>query len=114
MPYSVTEAFVTWLNNLGYRASTYPPDDLTEFVTVERTSGGVENLIDHPSMAIQAWAETEPRAEELANDIRYALLTLSRPAGVAHISINSGAYRFYDEDTRLPRYQIVVDCTTHI
>ena len=114
MPYSVTEAFVAWLNNLGYRASTYPPADGVEFVTAERTSGGVESLIDYPSMAIQVWAQTEPRAEEIANEIRYALLTQSRPAGVAHVSINAGPYRFYDDDTRLPRYQLVVDCTTHI
>lgn len=114
MPYSITEAFVAWLESMGYRASTYPPADGDEFVTIERTSGGVENLIDYPSIAIQAWAETETRAEEIANDIRYALLTTSRPEGVAHISINAGPYRFYDEDTRLPRYQLVVDCTTHI
>ena len=71
MVYSVTEAFVTWLSALGYAASTRPPKDApdtpTEFVTVERTGGGVSDLVDHPTMAVQCWAQTETRAEEMGN-----------------------------------------------
>ena len=113
MSYSVTEAFVSWLAALGYAASTQPPTGVTEFVTVERTGGGVTDMADHPTIAIQAWASTEPRAEEMANAIRLSCLT-SRPAGVASIAINSGPYRFFDESTRMPRYQVVLDCTAQI
>ena len=112
--YSITEAFVSWLASLGYAASTYPPNDKTEFVTVERTGGGTGDLVDHPTIAVQTWAPTETRAEEMANAIRYAALTGARPNGVASINVNSGPYRFYDEDTRLPRYQTVLDCTARI
>ena len=110
--YSVTQAFVEWLADLGYAASTYPPKTGNEFVTVERTGGFVEDLIDHPTMAIQAWAATETRAEEMANEIRVAAIT-SRPCGVSRISFD-GLYPFWDESTRLPRYQLVLDCAAQL
>ena len=110
--YSVTEAFVNWLSGLGYKASTYPPDSESEFVTVERTGGAMEDKIDHPAIAIQTWAQTEPRAEEMANNIRLSSLT-SRPAGVASIRVDS-LYPFWDSSTRLPRYQLVLDCAAEI
>ena len=113
--YSVTEQFVAWLSNQGYTASTWPRADAPdEFVTVERTGGGTENLVDHPTMAVQTWATTEARAEEMANSIRNALLTQSRPRGITAINVNSGPYPFWDEDTRCPRYQTVYDCTAQL
>lgn len=110
--YSVEESFVDWLTDKGYAASTYPPKEGTEFVTVERTSGGVEDMLDHPTVAIQTWAATPARAEEMALSIRNALFA-SRPYGVAHIAVD-GLYPFWDEETRLPRYQLVLDCTAQL
>lgn len=112
--YSVTEAFVAWLADQGYAAHTYPPKSGSEFVTVERLGGNTENLIDYPSMALQVWAKTAERAEELANSIRLALLTGNRPHGVYRAIVDSGPYPFYDEDTRMPRYQLVLDCTSQL
>ena len=111
--YSVEQSFVAWLTAQGYAASTYPPKTGSEFVTVERTSGGVQDLIDYPTVAIQTWAQTAPRAEEMAVSIRNALLATSRPTGVAHITVD-GLYPFYDESTRLPRYQLVLDCVAQL
>lgn len=110
--YSVEQSFVEWLADRNYDASTYPPEEGTEFVTVERTSGGVEDMLDHPTVAIQTWAQTAPRAEEMALSIRNALFH-SRPEGVAHIQVD-GLYPFWDEETRLPRYQLVLDCTAQL
>jgi len=110
--YSVEQSFVTWLNAKGYAASTYPPATGSEFVTVERTGGAVQDLIDHPTVAIQTWAQTAPRAEEMALAIRKALF-YSRPDGVANIAVD-GLYPFWDESTRLPRYQIVLNCTAQL
>ena len=110
--YSVTEQFVAWLAAQGYRAATYPPADETVFVTVERTGGGVEDMVDHPALAIQAWATTEPRAEEMCNEVRVALLTSALPVGVMHVEIESGPYRFYDDETMAPRYQLTVNATS--
>lgn len=112
--YSITEEFVRWLRELGFAASTYPPKSGTEFVTVERTGGNVVDLVDHPSIAVQTWAQTEPRAEEMANIIRNAALTSTKPVGVYSIAVNAGAYPFWDESTRLPRYQIVFDTTCQL
>lgn len=109
--YSVTEEFVQWLAGLGLRASTYPPADGTEFVTVERTGGGVDSFADHPMMAVQAWAATETRAEEMATQVRNAALVGPWPDGVTAMRVNSGPYRWYDDNTRMPRYQLVLDVT---
>ena len=113
MAYSVEQSFVEWLANEGYAASTYPPREGTEFVTVERTSGGVADIIDHPTVAIQTWAQTPTRAEQMALAIRNSLLTTSRPDGVANITVD-GLYPFWDESTRLPRYQLVLDCVAQL
>ena len=112
--YSITEQFVAWLDGLGYAASTYPPADDTEFVTVERTGGYVADMVDHAGIAIQAWAQTAPRAEEMANGIRNAALIGPLPRGVHRIEVNSGPYAFWDESTRLPRYQIALDVTCQL
>ena len=112
--YSVTQSFIEWLGSKGFEAHSYPLNDSTEFVTVERTGGGVEDMVDRPSIAIQTWAQTEARAEEMAIAIKYALLTSALPVGVHHVSINSGAYRFYDEDTRLPRFQMYLDVVSQL
>lgn len=112
--YSVTEAFVTWLADLGFSASTYPPKTGMEFVTVERTGGHVEDLVDHPSIAIQTWAATDARAEEMANAIRLEALTGARPEGVHRIDVNTGPYPFWDEYTKMPRYQVVLDCVAQL
>ena len=112
--YSITEQFVAWLDGLGYAASTYPPADGTEFVTVERTGGNVIDMVDHAGIAIQTWAATAPRAEEMANEIRLAAIEGPYPLGVNRIEVNSGPYSFYDESTRLPRYQIAFDVTCQL
>lgn len=107
--YSITEEFVKWLAALGYRASTYPPKSGDEFVTVERTGGGVVDMADHPMIAVQTWAKTPTRAEEMANEIRLAAVVGSYPHGVHGIRVNSGPYDFWDDSTRLPRWQVVFD-----
>ena len=112
--YSVVSAFIQWLNSLGFDAHSYPPNDSTEFVTVERTGGGVVDMVDRPALAIQTWAQTETRAEDMANAIRYALLTGELPGGVHSVSINTGAYRFYDDETRLPRFQLYIDVVSQL
>lgn len=113
--YSTTEQLITWLRGLGYTASTYPrKDTVPPFITVERTGGYVADLVDHPTIAIQTWGQTEAQAEELALNIRDALLLGALPAGVHNAQVNSGPYPFWDESTRYPRYQIVFDLTTQL
>ena len=114
--YSVTEAFVSWLLSLGYDAHTRVPDHIPdELVTVERTGGYVADLVDHAEMAVQCWGETDLAAATLADDVRnYLLVWASRPVGTYAISVTAGPYRFYDEATRRPRYQLVLDVTCQL
>lgn len=110
--YSVAEALIAWLTANGHAAyHIAPPAENApcQFVTVERTGGYVQDKVDHPSVAIQCWAATDTAANNLAITIRNLVELGGRPAGVGHMSINSGPYAFYDEDTRCPRYQLYVD-----
>ena len=111
--FSATESLIAWLDDNNYRASTQVPQGVTEFVTVERTSSYVENLVDHPTFAVQTWATTEARAEQMALEIRELLLTSPRPYGFYAMS-PQGVYPFWDEQTRCPRYQLVIQCTTQL
>ena len=113
--YSITEAMVAWLAARGYDASTHPRRDAEPpFVTVERAGGHVEDMVDHPSIALQAWGRTEAEAEAMANELRLALLTGPLPVGVHKVAVNSGPYRFYDAATRWPRYQLALDITSQL
>lgn len=108
--YSIEEALIAWLEALGYDAYAQVPETRPDaFVTVERTGGYVEDLVDHPAIAVQTWGATQAAAEETANDLRIAALTGALPEGVHSMRVNSGPYKFYDEDSMQPRYQIVLD-----
>lgn len=116
MAYDITEAAVAWLRSLGMHACTHPAKSMPdEFLTVERTGGSVEDMVDHPVLAIQAWARSEERAMAILYEIRSMLLKGdSRPRGVHHVAVESGPYPFWDEDTRCPRCQLVLDITSPI
>ena len=116
MVYSVIAELVSWLEDRFYEVWTIVPDDADDdlparFVTVERTGGYVEDMLDHASVAVQCWAQTDSEAHDMAIGLRNLLLTDQRPYGVGRISIDSGPYRFYDEATRCPRYQLTLDVT---
>lgn len=113
--FSVTEALVGHIGGLGFRASTRVPADMPDtFVTVERVGGGVADWIDHAAMAVQVWSRSDAQAEEAANSLRLALLAGDPPTGVYAIRVEAGPYQFYDEDTRRPRYQMVLDVTCQL
>lgn len=108
--YSVEEAVRNWLLAMGYEAYVRVPKDRPQrFVTVERTGGGVENMVDHPLIAVQTWAQTQAEAEEDANAIRMVALVGLLPEGVHSMRVNSGPYKFYDDESMQPRYQTVFD-----
>ena len=114
-PFSVVAALVSHLCSLGFSASTRVPADAPgEFFTVERVGGGVSTMVDHSSVALQAWAETDERACSLAEEARLALLTVSPPAGIFSTRVESGPYQFFDPTTRRPRYQIVLSVTSQV
>ena len=108
--YSVEEAVRNCLVDMGYSAYVRVPKDRPQrFVTVERTGGGVVDMVDMPMIAVQTWAQTQAEAEEDAAAIRMVALVGNLPEGVHSMRVNSGPYKFYDEDSMQPRYQIVFD-----
>ena len=111
--YSATQELITWLGAKGYAAHSYPPKTGSDFFTVERTSGSVTDLVDHPEFAVQAWATTEPKAEEMCIEVRELLVSGDVPRGFYKCEAVS-MYPWYDDSTRLPRYQLVIDCTTQL
>lgn len=111
--FSATQSFIEWLLTKGYDAYSYPPRDKAEFVTVERTSGGVVDMVDHPTFALQTWAQTEPEAEETLLEIREMLVSGDVPAGFYKVEAES-YYPWWDESTRYARYQLVLNCTTQL
>jgi hypothetical protein len=50
----------------------------------------------------------------MANEVRLLALTEAPPIGVHNIGVNAGPYPFFDESTRCPRYQIVLDITSQL
>lgn len=114
-PFSVAAAMVSWLSSLGYAASSrVPASTPAELVTVERTGGGVADLVDRPLVAVQCWAETDERAEALANEVRLALVSSRPPAGIHSVRVNAGPYQLNDPATRSPRYQLALDVSCQI
>lgn len=111
--FSPTQSFIEWLNAKGYDAYSYPPKDKTEFFTVERTGGMVADMVDHPVFAIQAWAQTDTRAEELILTIRELLVTGDVPYGFYRVEPEN-YYPWWDESTRLARYQLGLNCTSQL
>lgn len=111
--YSATAALIDWLLDKGYQAHSYPPKSGAEFFTVERTGGSVYDLVDHPTFAIQAWSESEQGAESMLGHVRLMLAQGDVPEGFYRVEANS-MYPFYDDETRLPRYQLVINATTQL
>ena len=73
--YSITEEFVKWLGTLGFAASTYPPKNGTEFVTVERTGGDTTNyVVERALLSVQLFAESRAAVVALAGLMKEAVL----------------------------------------
>lgn len=86
-----------------------PPD---EYVRCSRVGGGMSNAVtDTARILIECWARTNERAEQLANEARYLLLSST---GSTHAGVFvrwcrevSGPVDF--PDVTGPRYQFVVE-----
>ncbi len=115
MAFDVIEALVSWVPGaLGVPCfARVPPDTPGVFATVERTGGAYSVGLDRPTLAVQAWAESEIAASRLALGLRDALaLRLARDVPqVCRCSVRS-IYSFPDPDQRRARYQLVVEMVT--
>lgn len=87
-----------------------PESRPSKFITVERTGGQRTHLWDSPIFAVQAWAATEAKASELADDVADAVLAWQLDPIVAYSDVRS-VYAFPDPDARVPRFQLTVSAT---
>lgn len=83
-------------------------------ITVERTGGGIENQLDHPTVAVQSWAPTFEEAEALATQVDAAMRDM--PFGDDSVfGVEATTFqRWADPDSGSPRYQGLYTLTTTI
>lgn len=79
-----------------------------QLVTIERTGGRADHLIDYGVYAVQAWADNHADAYQLASDVRDALI--AAPAHLADLASTqvTSMYNFPDPDSHQARYQLTV------
>jgi len=113
--YSVERAFIVWLRAGGLDARFWVPRDRPDgLVTVQRTAGAVEDMVDRPQVTIAFWGESAEAESDLAVEVRNALVKGSRPEGVHKVTQVTGPLWYPDPETRLPCYELVVECTARI
>lgn len=79
-----------------------------QLVTIERTGGRTDHLIDYGVYAVQAWADKHADAYQLASDVRDALIGApARVSDMAALQVTS-MYNFPDPDSKQARYQLTV------
>lgn len=120
-PYDATTTFMRAIASAsGFTVSATLPEDAThpgsgEYVTVERTGGGVEHGVDRGTFAVQTWAPTENRACQMAGEIADACDTImsadplsnSDYMHICRLDV-SNAYSFASGDG-WRRWQTVID-----
>lgn len=115
---NIEASFIQWLGELGYEAyATVPKSRPDSFVTVERTGGDADNLLDSPYLAVQVWDTTRQAAADNAAAIRLSCLEASQagnlPDGI--YTVRGGSlYWFPDPDSRQARYQITFNVTSKL
>ena len=80
-------------------------------VTVERTGGPCDALVDEASLAVQCWGPTRAAAAELAASARRALPSMEEADGVASCECDSMAW--FPGEAGEPRYQLAVHVTAY-
>ena len=113
------EAFVirflntqTIVGQTGARAYGDVPEKRPDrFITVERV-GGVRGLhMDHPMLAVQAWAGSRSQAMILADQLATLFTTVLPLENTVAESKVSSLYNFPDPLSRAARYQLTLNLT---
>lgn len=73
--------------------------------TVERTGGGISDMVDSPMVALQVWGETWADAASMASRTAAAIPGLVNRSGVRSARVES-IYKLPDYEGNRPRYQI--------
>lgn len=115
MAFDAVAALVAWLpGKCGVPVSSKVPEERPErFVTVERTGGARSIGSDRPALAVQAWAQTDAEAAQLALGCADALVReCAREIPQVCRCTVEGVYDFPDPDSRQSRQQLSVYMVT--
>lgn len=78
------------------------------FISVERTGGYMDTFMDHPTLAVQAWAATRADAAALADEAARHVEALYDQPQVSDVRVDA-IYNFPDPDSRHCRYQVLIN-----
>lgn len=106
------EFFIEYLSNaLPVPVSGDVPNPKPErFVTLEQTGSRTENHIYHPTLAVQAWAETRAEAGELNELVKAAMLEAISQPRISNCQLDTDYY-FPELEMQHPRYQAIFAIT---
>lgn len=111
----MTEAFlIKWITTyLGVNAyGEKPAKEPVEYVTVERTGGGIALEHDTASFAVQCWAKTNAQASKLAHRLALSFPDMEDEPDVCEVAVES-VYRFDSPDSTHARYQITLNLSMY-
>lgn len=95
----------------GIQAVIEVPDDRPkEFISVQLLGSTGDRFIKVHRLAVQSWAETRPRAAEIARMVELAAFDLDEEQNVFR-SVANGTYRWPDPDSGQARYQTNLELT---
>lgn len=103
---------------LGVAVSTRVPNPRpASFIRVKRAGGGRRNLVtDAALVVVEAWADTEPAAADLAMRASAALFALAQTdtggVWIRRVQEISGPSSFTDPVSGSPRYQLTAQIDT--
>lgn len=107
----IESCLIAWINeqSLGIEAFPSKPGDGTKrCVTVERTGGDDDGIIDHPTVAVQCWGDTMSDAKNIAYALKRTMLD-GFADGRSVISCSCNSCGRFPSDKGEPRYQVVFD-----
>lgn len=79
---------------------------------MQRTGGPEKRFSSKPTLAVQSWAKTRRRADEIARTVNNALMGLMALDCVFSVDIEK-TYRWPDPESGHERYQTVVNMTIY-
>ena len=85
-----------------------PVNEQSEYIVIEKTGGGEEDLIRSATIAVQSYAETLYDAAELNESVVSAMMVLPDTGEVYGCDLNSD-YNFTDTRSKRYRYQAVFE-----
>lgn len=83
-----------------------PKQPEAEYLIVERTGSGEENLIRRATIAVQSYADTLLRAAEINKLVETAMRGITTLEDISKCKLNS-SYNYTDTESKKYRYQAV-------